>query len=389
MSNSYNMQIKTQQENKIILTQKKQQHLLKVTAPNEQPISIKISDKGFTIPYGEIEITKNGVYNVFNYARANVNIVNEDIYEGLLDNTITKVDSNVKSIAGYACRGMSKLKTVNLPNATSIGNYAFYYCTALTSINAPKVTSLGSYTLYNCGAIKSVNFPLVNSIGQNTFYSCGGLERADFGVAGTINQAGFAYCSKLKALILRKTGTICKLATATNAFQGSAIADGTGYVYVPDELVDEYRVATNWVNYASQIRGLSNLDNLLDLSDQSFPMTLDKGLEISYNKADMSITFNGTLTDGGGFNIPLTQNLIGTYTLSYSPAESDKAFYISIDNKTETMVNGWGATEKTFTLTEQPSQLMFWFDHSGTPERNVYDNYTITLKLVKHEGDAQ
>lgn len=347
--------------------------------------NLPLNERG-AAPTGTIEITENGEYDVASYANANVNITHEDVYEGLLDNTITAIDSNITSLAGYACRGLSKLKTVNLPNATSIGTYAFYYCTGMTKINAPKATSIGNYAFYNCGGIKSVNFPLATGISQNAFYSCGGLEKADFGAAGTINQAGFAYCAKLKTLILRKTSAICKLATATNAFQGSAIADGTGYVYVPDELVDEYRAATNWVNYASQIRGLSNLNNLLDLSDQSFPITLDEGLEITYNKADMSITFNGTLTDSGGFNIPITQDLIGTYTLSYTPAESDKAFYISIDNKTETMVNGWGATEKTFTLTEQPSQLMFWFDQSGTPERNVYDNYTIKLKLVKQEG---
>lgn len=229
--------------------------------PSEMASAISNIQTGIE-PSGTLDITSNGTYDVTNYASANVNVAgssSEDVYEGLLDNTITDINSNVKSIVAYACRGLSKLKTVNLPNATSIGNYAFYYCTAMTSVNAPKVTSLGSYTFYNCGAIKSVNFPLVTSIGQNTFYSCGGLERADFGVAGTINQAVFAYCSNLKTLILRKTDTICKLATATNAFQGSAIANGTGYVYVPDELVEDYKAATNWSTYANQIKPLSQL----------------------------------------------------------------------------------------------------------------------------------
>lgn len=231
--------------------------------PSEMPEAILNIETGIT-PSGTLEITENGTYDVTEYASTNVNVAgsggSEDVYEGLLDNTITDINSNITSLVGYACRGLSKLKTVNLPNATSIGTYAFYYCTAMTSINAPKVTSLGTYAFYNCGTIKEVNFPLATGIAQNVLYSCDSLERADFGVASKINQAAFAYCSNLKALILRRTGSICTLSVATNGFQGSAIANGTGYVYVPDELVDTYKTATNWSNYANQIKPLSELE---------------------------------------------------------------------------------------------------------------------------------
>ena len=186
----------------------------------------------------------------------------EDHLDDLLANTLTAIDSDVTSVVGYACRGLSKLKTVNLPNATSIGAYAFYYCTAMTSFNAPRVTSLGNYAFYNCTVLKSVNFPLATGIAQNSFYSCNALTKADFGVAGTINQAGFAHCANLTALILRKADAICKLATATNALQGSAIANGTGYVYVPAALIETYKTATNWVNYASQFRAIEDYPDI-------------------------------------------------------------------------------------------------------------------------------
>ena len=182
------------------------------------------------------------------------------LLDASLNNTLTAIDSNVTSIVGHACRGLSKLKTVNLPNATSIGTYAFYGCTALTSINAPNVSSLGTYSLYNC-KIPYVNFPKVTGIAQNAFYDCD-LVKADFGVANKINQAAFAYCRTLEALILRKSDAICALSVATNAFTSTPIAEGTGYVYVPQALIETYKTATNWVNYASQFRAIEDYPDI-------------------------------------------------------------------------------------------------------------------------------
>ncbi len=185
----------------------------------------------------------------------------EDHLDDFLSNTLTAIDSDVTSILGHACRGLTKLKTVNLPNATSIGTYGFYGCTELTSFNAPKVKSLGTYALYNC-RMESVNFPLATSVPQNGLYNCLNLKKADFGVASKINQSAFAYCESLEALILRKNDGICALGTATNALQGTPIAEGKGYVYVyrqwlsDDDATKDYRKATNWVNYASQLRPL-------------------------------------------------------------------------------------------------------------------------------------
>lgn len=184
----------------------------------------------------------------------------EDHLDDLLANTLTAIDSGVTSVLGHACRGLTKLKTVNLPNATSIGTYAFCGCTALTDFSAPNVTSLGTYSLYNC-KISYVNFPKVTGIAQNAFYDCD-LVKADFGVANKINQAAFAYCGTLEALILRRTSSICTLSVATNAFTGTPIAEGTGYVYVPAALIETYKTATNWVNYASQFRAIEDYPDI-------------------------------------------------------------------------------------------------------------------------------
>ena len=44
----------------------------------------------------------------------------------------------------------------------------------------------------------------------------------------------------------------------TNTFNSTPIASGTGYIYVPAALVDNYKAATNWSTYANQIRAIED-----------------------------------------------------------------------------------------------------------------------------------
>jgi hypothetical protein len=45
-----------------------------------------------------------------------------------------------------------------------------------------------------------------------------------------------------------------------SAFTSTPIADGTGFIYVPDALYNAYLIATNWATYASQIKKISELN---------------------------------------------------------------------------------------------------------------------------------
>ena len=117
---------------------------------------------------------------------------------------------------------------------TSIGDYAFYSCKSLTSINLPVCTSIGYAAFSSCTALNSINLPACTSIDSYAFNSC----------------------TSLTSIKLANASKICTLSNS-DAFKSTPIANEAGYIYVPDELVEQYKKATNWSVYASQIKPLS------------------------------------------------------------------------------------------------------------------------------------
>lgn len=251
-------------------------------------VNVPIPD-GYIQPSGTKDVTENGTHDVTQYASVNVNVEGsgggggEELLDDFLTNKVTSIDSEVTSIVTYGCYGRTALQTINLPRctnvgtyafrgcsgitsvsaplATTIGNYAFYGCSKLANIDMPKVSSLGTYAFYKCN-LPTVNFPNVAGISQNAFFQNENLTRADFGKANKINQAAFANCYKLDTLILRITSGICTLGTAASSLQNTPIAEGAGYVYVPAALIETYKTAKNWVNYASQFRAIEDYPDI-------------------------------------------------------------------------------------------------------------------------------
>ena len=158
-------------------------------------------------------------------------------------------------VDGYAFYGDKSLASVSLPVATSVGTNVFYGCTSLASVSLPLVTSLGGYAFYGCTSLTSVPLPLVTSISSSAFQNCSALTTADFPAATSISSNAFNGCTALTSLTLSKN----QVATlsSTSALQNTPIASGTGYIYVPDDLVDQYKAATNWATYANKIMPLS------------------------------------------------------------------------------------------------------------------------------------
>lgn len=152
---------------------------------------------------------------------------------GVIDRSITgTLNLSVTSIATYALYQCVQLETIIAPNLEIINTNGCYGCIKLAVLNAPRLYNLGGSAL-RTSALSSLDSPL-----------------------RTIGASAFQYSAMLTALIIRYTG-ICTLSNI-NAFDSTPIAAGTGYVYVPSTLLASYKVATNWVSFASQIRAIED-----------------------------------------------------------------------------------------------------------------------------------
>jgi hypothetical protein len=73
-----------------------------------------------------------------------------------------------------------------------------------------------------------------------------------------IGQNAFYGCTKLSKLVMPNITKVPSL-QSMNALTNVPIRTGTGYVYVPDDLVESFKTATNWSTIADKIKGVSEL----------------------------------------------------------------------------------------------------------------------------------
>ena len=236
---------------------------------------------------------------------------NTEVEDALLTGTLTSYENDrITELGRYGLQGRLLLETVSLPNLVKTPIDAFSGCTALKHVSLPKYTGLegGSKMFYGCSAltddsfdipnlihtnawdfwkctgltkipyesqldyvgdicfrdclIQSANLPNVTGIGYGSFLDCKSLVRVDVGVKqrNTLRRHTFQGCSALETCILRADAFLPM--ENTSAFEGTPIKSGTGYIYVPSALVDQYKVATNWTVYADQIRAIEDYSEI-------------------------------------------------------------------------------------------------------------------------------
>ena len=219
---------------------------------------VKFSEQGgsFRARFGEVQNISDGGYER-GYAAGY-----ENGYENGKNDSLTEFIDTDYFVTGKAIRleawkyfSDTKITAVKFPYTTRIGSSVFSNCSSLVSAKFPLVTYVENNAFAGCSTLVSVYLPLVEVFGGSAFIDDTSLEAVDFPALDVIWERAFSGCTALKTVILR-LNRVSQLKTA-DVFNNTPIENGTGYIYVPDDLVEQYKTANNWSNYASQIKPIS------------------------------------------------------------------------------------------------------------------------------------
>ena len=145
------------------------------------------------------------------------------------------------------------------------GNRTGILADVITKASSRALTAIDSMCAY-CYYLTEIDVSTLDTSGisnfNRVFLHCESLTRLDLSAWDTsalqASEYMFAHTKALTTLIINNASRVLNL-TDANALEGSAIAGGTGYVYVPASLVASYKAHAVWGLYASQIKSISEL----------------------------------------------------------------------------------------------------------------------------------
>ena len=240
----------------------------------------------------------------------------QEVLDRLVSNTLTELnDDRLIKIKTYALYRRTALEQVNFPNLTTGASSVFSDCYSLENINLEKMSEIKNNSFSYCYNLKTINIPDVTKIADSAFYCCyfitnylfnniiGILGSSAFGYTGikeailydltSIYSSPFTYCpilSKIELMSTTKkmtlpTGAYGALAEYSNlthfiihypssvltlgtyTLNNTPLAHGQGAIYVPENLVNDYKSATNWSVYADIIYPLEDYPVTINLGD--------------------------------------------------------------------------------------------------------------------------
>lgn len=229
-----------------------------VTASDDETFT-ELVPKVLDIPSGGDVTITNANYLFYRNARF-------DVLDELLS-LCKEVTSCISMFQG--CTNLTNLNFNNFDfsQVTSVTDM-FSGCSNLESINiqnfnTQKVTNF-SRMFANDNKLTNVYFDNIDTSSATNIsymFAYTGLISIDLSGFDTNKVTNSIYmfqnCTNLTKVIINRQD-VFKM-TDTSMMGNTPIEDGTGYVYVPDNMVETYKSATNWSAYADQIKGMSEL----------------------------------------------------------------------------------------------------------------------------------
>lgn len=235
--------------------------------------------------------------------------ITQGVLRGCTSIQTLNFESGITAIPREVAVELSNLRTVNIPSSvTTINTGAFSNCQNLQSITIPEnVSTMGVRAFENCFKMTEFNFNARRCSDIDTTYPMAAYMGRDGGgvtvnigssvtripnhlfntssdsnrpniiavkfapdtVCNSIGSSAFTNIKTIKTLVLSPSFTSipfyfssstldtldCSAYTSIPTLGGSTYIklSTTGKIYVPDELYDEWIVATNWSSFASQI----------------------------------------------------------------------------------------------------------------------------------------
>lgn len=259
--------------------------------------------------------------DVTNFAEAKitVNVSTGSSGDDLLDSVVSGQDNiDVLSVGSsrirpYAFYGTTNIGRLVADNAESVGGYAFYGATSITEISLSNATYLGQNIIDGSGVtsfyapkaeelnnscfsyskLNTLSLPSVEICNSVAFADCSNLQELYLPKCVTMRGIVIMRCPKLRVLVLGAVNiasntiaygdvprlTLLKVDPPSSIYipsikRGSVVmaniesvpilegfhdtfSGGTANIYVPDDLVDEFKVASNWSLFSDRIKPVS------------------------------------------------------------------------------------------------------------------------------------
>lgn len=179
----------------------------------------------------------------------NMTNINDYTFDGCTSLRSITFPEGLLNIGTHAFSRCSSLTSVTFPNSISsiTGDYAFSSCTSLSSVSFPEsMSSVGDYTFSGCTSLSSVNFTEgLDSVGNYTFNDCTSLYSVSIPKSmSNIGTYTFNGCTSLTKIFSYASVPPILIAQTFNGLDPKKI-----FVYVPEELIETYKMAMYWSDF--------------------------------------------------------------------------------------------------------------------------------------------